>query len=97
VGHALTQTLSYDPDSRLISTTVQSVLTATTPLSATYQYGYLPVGWTSVVTTTQSAPVSPQTVVTYTHDSLGHLISQQNGTSVSTRTYDGDGNLGVFA
>jgi YD repeat-containing protein len=92
VSQALTQTQGYDANSRLLTQTATSALTSTAPLSATYQYGYLPVGWTSALTTTSGVTSTTQLTQTYTHDSLGRLISAQGATTGSWG-YDGDGNL----
>jgi YD repeat-containing protein len=88
----VTQTQGYDGNSQLITETAQTPLTGSAPLSQTYQYGYLPVGWTSGLTTTISGTTSVvQSVQTYTHDSLGRLVGAQ-GPTTGSWSYDGDGN-----
>ncbi len=92
VGTALTTTQFYDGNSRLAHWEARSTSGATTPLSRSVDYGHLPTGWTSAVTSTSGA--GAPSVQAYSHDPQGRLTSTQGpGSATASWSYDKDGNI----
>ncbi len=92
MGTAVTETQRYDGNSRLAHWEAHSTSGATTPLSRSVDYGHLPTGWTSAVTSTSGA--GAPSVQAYGHDPQGRLTSTQGpGSATASWSYDKDGNL----